>query len=261
MTQADATHIPGSPPEEYLAFCREGEQLCDLQRNGLWILQHPDRFCFGMDAVLLSDYAASGGKEILDLGTGTGIIPLLLSAKTEAEHITGLEIQHESAEMAQRSVRMNGLEGRITIREGDLREADRIFAPASFDVITCNPPYMLPGHGLPNPKSPKAIARHEVLCRFVDVVRTAKVLLRTGGHLCLVHRPFRLAELITALTGQGLEPKRMRLVYPFADREPNLVLLDCVKGGRSRLQVEKPLIVYETPGKYTEEILKIYYEE
>ena len=160
--------------------------------------------------------------------------------------------------MARRSVRLNGLEERIRIVQGDIREADALFAPASFGVVTCNPPYMIQSHGLQNPESPKAIARHEVLCSFEDVAHAAERLLKPGGHFYLVHRPFRLAEIMTTLREHGLEPKRMRLVYPYVDREPNMVLLDCVRGGRPRLAVEKPLIVYKAPGEYTEEIYEVY---
>ena len=244
---------------------REGERVDDLQRNGLRIIQDPSLFSFGMDAVLLSAFASEDpilqrkqSARGLDLGTGTGIIPILMSARIPAEHLTGLEIQEASADLAMRSVRLNGLEERIGIVRGDIREADRIFAAASFDFVTCNPPYMIGSHGLQNPQSPKAIARHEVLCSFSDIVRVTAALLKPGGHFYLIHRPFRLAEIIQSLCGAGLEPKRMRLVYPYIDREPNMVLLDCVRGGRSRLKIQPPLIVYREPGSYTEEIYEIY---
>lgn len=241
------------------SLVRPGERIDDLQRNHLRIIQDPERFCFGMDAVLLSGFAHAGpGSVCLDLGTGTGIIPILMSAKTEAAHLTGLEIQRDSADMAARSVRLNGLEERIDIRVGDIRTADRDFAPASFDVVTSNPPYMIAHHGLANPEEPRAVARHEILCTFGDVARSAAKLLKPGGHFYLVHRPFRLAEIMVTLHEYGLEPKRMRMVYPYIDREPNMVLLDAVRGGRPRLAVEKPLIVYEAPGRYTQEIYDVY---
>ena len=255
---------PGEMADDVLLL-KPGEKIDDLQRSGLRIIQDPEKFCFGMDAVLLTGFAQEGiGKrsmareDLLDLGTGTGIIPLLMSAKTDCRILTGLEIQPDSAEMALRSVRLNGLEERIRIVQGDIREADALFAPASFGVVTCNPPYMIQSHGLQNPESPKAIARHEVLCSFEDVARAAERLLKPGGHFYLVHRPFRLAEIMTTLREHGLEPKRMRLVYPYVDREPNMVLLDCVRSGRPRLAVEKPLIVYRAPGEYTEEIYEVY---
>ena len=250
-------------PEEQLL--RPGEKIDDLQRSGLRIIQDPARFCFGMDAVLLTGFIQEGiggrsvaREQLLDLGTGTGIIPLLMSAKSDCNILTGLEIQPDSAEMASRSVKLNGLEDRVRIVQGDIKEADALFAPASFGIVTCNPPYMIGGHGLQNPDSPKAIARHEVLCDFEDVARAAEHLLKSGGHFYLVHRPFRLAEIMTTLRDHGLEPKRMRLIYPYVDREPNMVLLDCVRGGRPRLTVERPLIVYKEPGVYTEEIYEVY---
>lgn len=237
----------------------EKERLDELQRNGYKIIQNPEKFCFGMDAVLLSGFAkVKPGSTVLDLGTGTGIIPILLEAKTPASHLTGLEIQEESADMARRSVELNGLTSKIDIVTGDIREADRFWQSASFDVITSNPPYMIDEHGIQNPDEPKAIARHEVLCTLEDVVRQAAKLLKPGGHFFMVHRPFRLAEIITVMTGYKLEPKRLRLVYPFVDKEPNMVLIEGVRGGRPRMTVEKPLIIFEKPGVYTEEIREKY---
>ena len=243
---------------------KSGERIDDLQRNGLKIIQDPGRFCFGMDAVLLSGFASAGirqGMRVLDLGTGTGIIPLLLSAKTQAESLCGLEIQADSADMARRSVAMNHLEDRISVIQGDIKEADKLFAAASFDVVTSNPPYMIGQHGLTNPEAPKAIARHEVLCTFEDIAAQTARLLAPGGSFYLVHRPFRLAELIVTLSKYKLEPKRMQLVYPYADREPNMVLLQAVRGGKPRMTVEKPLVIYKEPGVYTEEIYGIYGDE
>ncbi|MBU9746216.1 tRNA1(Val) (adenine(37)-N6)-methyltransferase [Lachnospiraceae bacterium ASD3451] len=238
---------------------KEQERLDELHRNGYRIIQNPSRFCFGMDAVLLSGYAAvKEGETALDLGTGNGIIPILLEAKTKGKHFTGLEIQEESADMARRSVALNGLEEKIKIITGDIKEAGEMFEAASFDVITSNPPYMIGRHGLVNPDSPKAIARHELLCTLEDIIRVSARLLRTGGRFYLVHRPFRLAEIMAALVKYRLEPKRMRLVYPFVDKEPNMVLLEALRGGNSRIRVEKPLIVYKEPGVYTDEIYDIY---
>lgn len=238
---------------------KEKERLDELQRNGYQIIQNPEKFCFGMDAVLLSGFVHTKKDDVLlDMGTGTGIIPILLEAKTECAHLTGLEIQEESADMARRSVALNGLSEKITIITGDIKEADNIFPSASFDCITCNPPYMIGNHGIANPDAPKAIARHEVLCTLEDVVRQAAKLLRPGGHFFMVHRPFRLAEIMTTMSKYKLEPKRMQLVYPFADKEPNMVLLEAARDGRPRMTVEKPLIVYEKPGVYTAEIEELY---
>lgn len=238
---------------------KEGERLDELHRNGYQIIQHSGKFCFGMDAVLLSGFArVKPGERALDLGTGTGIIPILLRGKTEGRDFTGLEIQEESADMARRSVAYNHLEKSISIVTGDIKEAAALFGAASFDVVTSNPPYMTGNHGLVNPEQPKAIARHELLCTLEDVVRETSKVLRPGGRFYLVHRPFRLAEIMTVLVKYKLEPKRMRLVYPFADKEPNMVLLEALSGGRSRITVEKPLIVYKEQGVYTDEIYDVY---
>ncbi len=237
----------------------EGERIDELHRNGYRIIQKKDGFCFGMDAVLLSGFAAvREGERALDLGCGTGIIPLLLEAKTRGRHFTGLEIQKQMEDMAARSVRLNGLENKIEIIEGDIKEAGRIFGGASFDVITANPPYMNDRHGLKNPDLPKAIARHEVLCTLQDVVREAAKALRPGGRFYMVHRPRRLIEIITELTGRGLEPKRIKFVHPFADREAKMVLIEAARGGGSFVKVEKPLIVFREQGIYTDEITEIY---
>ncbi|MDY3223516.1 MAG: tRNA1(Val) (adenine(37)-N6)-methyltransferase [Lachnospiraceae bacterium] len=238
---------------------KETERIDELQRNGYRIIQDPGRFCFGMDAVLLSGFArAKEGDSVLDLGTGTGIIPILMEAKTRASRFFALEIQEESADMARRSVALNGLEKKIQVVTGNIKEAEKYFNAASFDVITCNPPYMIGKHGLVNPDAPKAIARHEILCTLEDVIRQAAFLLKPGGSFYLVHRPFRLAEILSLLVAAKLEPKRMRLVYPYVDKEPNMVLLQAVRGGKSRMTVEKPLIIFEKPGVYTKEIHEVY---
>ena len=352
----DSTSPEGREKDAGAVPVYPGERIDDLQRAGLRIIQDPARFCFGMDAVLLSAYVQmKKARRGLDLGTGNGIIPILLSDRTDCASLTGLEIQAASADLAERSAALNGLGERIHIVRGDIREADRIFAAASFDFITCNPPYRQAGSGrisgtpaggprrqtptdqkaagesgtgnlhpqepadraihgdgaLPADAKraeapirtgdaadaegaegpirtgdaadaeraealirtgdimdaedrtrgldPRAIARHEILCTFEDVARAASVLLRPGGHFYLVHRPLRLAEIIAGLCAHGLEPKRMRLVYPYVDKAPNMVLLDCVRGGAPELRVEPPLIVYEKNGAYTPELLRIYY--
>lgn len=238
---------------------KDQERIDDLHRNGYQIIQNEGAFCFGMDAVLLSGFAmVKPGEKALDLGTGTGIIPILLEARTEGMHFTGLEIQEAMVDMAERSVKLNHLEDKIDIVSGDIKEAGRIFGGASFDVVTTNPPYMNDNHGLKNPDMAKAIARHEILCSLEDVVREAAKVLRPGGRLYMVHRPHRLIEIITQMTKYKLEPKRMKLVHPFVDKEANMVLIEAAKGGRSMLKVEKPLIVYQEQGVYTDEIYDIY---
>lgn len=238
---------------------KDNERIDDLQRNGYRIIQNPKKFCFGMDAVLLTAFARAEEKDkLLDMGTGTGIIPLLMEAKYHCFHLTGLEIQEESADMARRSVAMNGLSDKISIITGDIKEADRLFQSASFDCITCNPPYMIGQHGIANPEAPKAIARHEILCTLEDVASSAAKLLKPGGHFYMVHRPFRLAEIMVILSQYRLEPKRMQLVYPYVDKEPNMVLIEAVRGGRPRMSVEKPLIIFQSPGIYMPEIREVY---
>lgn len=240
---------------------KENERIDDLGRKGYQLIQNPEKFCFGMDAVVLSDFAKiKQNVNVLDMGTGTGIIPILMEARNETASFTALEIQEESADMARRSVALNHLEHKITIVDGDIKEAGKLFGAASFDVITCNPPYMIGNHGLKNPDAPKAVARHEILCTFDDIAREAALLLKDGGSFFMVHRPFRLVELMATLTRYGLEPKRMRLVYPFVDKEPNMVLLEARKGGKPRITVEKPLIIYREQGEYTKEIYSLYYD-
>lgn len=235
------------------------ERLDELHRNGYKIIQNPARFCFGMDAVLLSGFASAlEGEKVLDLGTGTGIIPILMAAKTPADHLTGLEIQEESADMARRSVAYNDLEDRIDIVTGDIKDASNLFGASSFDIITTNPPYMIADHGLVNPDEAKALARHEIKCTLEDVISQSAKVLRPGGRFFMVHRPFRLSEIFTLMITYKLEPKRMRMVYPYVDAEPNMVLIEGVRGGKPRLSVEKPLIVYKERGKYTDEIYDIY---
>lgn len=237
----------------------KGERLDELQRNGYSIIQNPGRFCFGIDAVLLSGFAqVKKDERVLDLGTGTGIIPILLEAKSEGKHFTGLEIQPESADMARRSVQYNHLESKVDIMTGDIKEASQIFGASSFDVVTTNPPYMIGQHGIKNPEDAKAIARHEILCDLDDILRESAKILPPGGRFYMVHRPFRMAEIFEKMISYRIEPKRMRLVYPYVDKEPNIVLIEGLRGGKSRLTVEKPLIVYKEPGVYTDEIYDIY---
>ena len=229
---------------------REGERLDDLQLGGLELIQNPGQFCFGVDAVLLSDFArVKPGETVLDMGTGNGIIPILLSAKTEGKHFTGLEIQKDTAEMARRSVLYNHLEDRIDIVTGDIKEAAEIFRPAFFDVITTNPPYMLAQHGLTNSADTKTIARHEVLCSLDDILRESMRLLQDKGRFYMIHRPFRLTEIMIKMNHYKIEPKRIQFIHPYIDKEPVLVLIEGVRGARPRVTVEPPIIIYEKSGQ------------
>ena len=233
----------------------------DTLKNGYKILQDSERFQFGIDAVLLADYASKSLKEkesVIDLGTGTGIIPLLMVNKCKTAAFTGLEVQKESADMAARSVAMNELEGQIQIVHGDLKEAGSLFPRHSFNVVTCNPPYMIDAHGRNNEQDALTIARHEVLCTLEDVVTAADYLLATHGSFFMIHRPFRLPEIFSSLEKHKMEMKRMRLIYPFADKEPNMVLIEARKNAKRRLTIEPPLIVRNDDGEYTIEVQDIY---
>lgn len=251
--------VKSKTSETVKELVHEHERLDELHRNGYYIIQDPQRFCFGMDAVLLSGFAkVKKGERVLDLGTGTGIIPILLEAKTEAREFAALEIQEESADMARRSVRYNHLEDKIKIVTGDIKDASKIFGASSFDTITTNPPYMIGEHGLSSASKAKAIARHEVLCTIDDILRESAKILPPGGRFYMVHRPFRLAEIFSKMVEYKIEPKRMQLVYPYVDKEPNMVMIEGMRDGKSRLTVEKPLIVYKETGVYTDEIYDIY---
>ncbi|MCC2254258.1 tRNA1(Val) (adenine(37)-N6)-methyltransferase [Ruminococcus sp. CLA-AA-H200] len=229
---------------------RPGERLDDLQIGGLELIQNPAGFCFGVDAVFLSDFAkVKPGETVLDMGTGNGIIPILLSAKTKGRKFTGLEIQPETAEMARRSVKYNHLEDRIEIVTGDIREAADLFRPSFFDVITTNPPYMLAEHGLQNPDGAKAVARHEVLCSLDDILRESMRLLQDKGRFYMVHRPFRLTEILMKMNHYKIEPKRVQFIHPYIDKEPVLVLIEGVRGAKPRVTVEPPIIIYDSDGR------------
>ena len=238
---------------------KEGERLDDLQIKGYKIIQNRTKFCFGMDAVLLSSFASvRAGDRVIDLGTGTGMIPILIAAKTKADSITGVELQYDMVDMARRSVALNGLENRISIVHGDittgLEELDR----AKWDVVVSNPPYKKMGSGLVNPKDSKAIARHELMCTLDDVLKTASKLLKFGGRFSMVHRPDRLMDILIGMREVQIEPKRIRLIHPFIDKAPNLILIEGVLGGKPYIEWLPPLYVYDEIGAYTKEIRCMY---
>lgn len=244
---------------EEIEMIQSNERLDDLGRNGYCLIQNPQLFCFGIDAVLLSDYAkVKRGENALDLCTGNGVIPILLEAKNKGAHYSGLEIQTECADLARRSVRYNKLQDKITIVEGDVCTATEIFGRESMEVITVNPPYMIGSHGVQNEADAKTIARHEIKCTLDDIMRESSLMLKFNGRFYMVHRPFRLVEIFNTMTKYHIEPKRMRFVHPYADREPNMVLIEGIKGAKSRITIEKPLVVYSEKNVYTEEIHRIY---
>lgn len=239
-----------------------GERLDDLNRRGYKIIQNPKKFCFGVDAAFLAWFAdIAPGEQAADLGTGTGVIPLLMDARNACGTYVGLEIMPDMAAMAARSVALNHAEDHIRIVQGDLREASALLGKGSFDVVTSNPPYMPANRGLTNPDPEKAAARHEILCTLDDVVRESARLLKPRGRFYLVHRPARLPGILERMSAYGLGPARLCFIHPFADKEASLVLVSAVKGGHDILKTEAPVVIYERPGVYTEQLLSIYNEE
>lgn len=238
---------------------RDDERLDDLQCKGYQLIQKPKGFCFGIDAVLLSHFAkVKKGQKVLDLCTGSGVIPILLEAKTQGEEFYGLELQEEYADMAARSAAFNQIEDKVKIICGDVKNIRDIFPPMSFRVVTVNPPYMTELHGLTNLYEPKTIARHEVALTLEDVIAAAAYVLPVSGNFFMIHKSFRLAEIFKVMKKYHLEPKRMRLVYPYVDKEPTMVLIEGVKGGKERITIEPPCIVYKEPNVYSDEIYQIY---
>ncbi len=238
----------------------EFERKDDLQLGGLHIWQDRREFCFGVDAVLLSAFAAvKKGERVLDLCTGNGIIPILLAGKTEAAEIRGLEINPVQVRLAARSIAENRL-AHVEVTEGDVKNAPSVFAGERFDVVTCNPPYIR-GGGIQNPNPNLAIARHEILCTLSDVLQSAAAMLRFGGRFYMVHRPDRLAEILEAMRKHRIEPRRLRTVHARAEREASLILVEGILGGGTFMHVMPPLILYQADGSYTEEALSCYGRE
>lgn len=239
---------------------KSGERIDDLQINNLKIIQNENWFCFGIDSVLLSDFSKSikNNSKIIDLGTGTGIISILLTAKTNPESIIGVEIQPEVADMAKRSIYLNKLENKVDIINEDIRNLDKKLHLSEFDAIVTNPPYMKENTGLKNENNTKLISRHEIKCTLEDIAKISSKLLKNHGEIYMVHRPDRLVDIMQIFRQYNLEIKEMRLVFPKENEQANLVLIKAVKNGKPFLKINKPLYVYEKTGKYTDEILKIY---
>ena len=239
---------------------KENERIDDLEFKGLKIIQNTDGFCFGIDAVLLSDFAKEikNNSNVLDLGTGTGILSILLSGKTNLNKIYGIEIQEDVADMAKRSVELNNLENKIEIINKNIKELNNIFEKNYFDAIVTNPPYKKINTGKENEKTNKYISRHEVTASLEDFIKISFDLLKDKGSFYMVHRPERLSEIIYLLKKNKLEPKQIRFVHSNINDEPKLVLIKSVKNAKEFLKIEKPLFIYDDNGNYTEEILKIY---
>lgn len=240
---------------------KENERIDDLQINNLKIIQNTEGFCFGIDSVILSDFAKDikNGSSVIDLGTGTGIISFLLLAKTSIKNIVGIEVQPEVAEMANRSIKLNKLENKFKIINCDIKEILNNVKRVEFDVVVTNPPYKKINTGGKNENEKKLISRHEILADIFDFIKASKNVLKDKGTLYMVHRPERLADIICALRENKIEPKKIRFVYSKKNsNEAKLVLIKAIKNGGDFLQVEKPLYIYKSDGEYSEEILKIY---
>lgn len=236
----------------------KGERLDDLQINGLYIIQKTDGFCYGTDAVLLSSFAnVKKGSRVMDLCTGTGIIPLLLSAKTQAVEICGIEIIPAVAKMAKRSILYNKIDY-IKIKEGNVCDASNIYGYEVFDTVTCNPPYERVGGGIKNPDDIKACARHEIFCSLDDVVSQSSKILKYGGNLSMVHRANRIADVLCSMRKFKIEPKRLQMVAPYLGKEPNLILIEGIKGAGPFVENLPTLYIYDENGNYTNEINEIY---
>lgn len=242
---------------------KDNERIDDLQLNNLKIIQNKDGFCFGIDAVLLSDFAKDirNNSKVLDLGTGTGIIGILLCAKTKLSKIYGIDIQKDVCDMASRSIKLNNLEDKFEVINTNIKELKNIFEEASFDAIVSNPPYKKDNSGLKNESETKLISRHEIIASLEDFILVSSKLLKNNGNMYMVHRPERLSDLFYLLKKYNLEPKKLRLVQSYQDSKPKLILVKATKNAKSFLNIDEPLIIYNKDGSYTDEILKIYNKE
>ena len=239
---------------------KQDERIDDLEYNGLKIIQNKSGFCFGIDAVLLSDFAKEirNDSNVLDLGTGTGILGILLCGKTKLRKIVGVEIQQDVYDMAKRSISLNNLGNRFSVINEDIKSLDEKLELQSFDAIVTNPPYKKDCTGLKNDNEYKIISRHEVKCNLEDVIRVSSKLLKNNGKFYMVHRPERIKDIIVNLDKYKMQIKEIRFVHPNMNKKPNMILIKAVKGGGDFVNVQKPLFVYNLDGTYTDEILKIY---
>jgi len=239
---------------------KENERIDDLEYKGLKIIQNPEGFCFGIDSVLLSDFAKKIKKtsKVVDLGTGTGIIATLLCGKTKLSKVIGVEVQKEVCDMAKRSIKLNNLEDKFEVLNKNIKDLKDIYQQGDFDVVVTNPPYKKMNTGLQNEKEKKIISRHEVKANLEDFIEVTRYLLKDKGEFYMVHRPDRLVDIMSVMRQKKIEPKQIRFVCPSKEKSPNLVLIKGIKNGGKFLKVEKDLYVYNTDGSYTEEVLEIY---
>lgn len=243
-----------------MEILKEGERIDDLEYKGLKIIQNKDGFCFGIDSVLISDFSKriKKGSTVLDLGTGTGIISILLSKKQENLKIYGIEIQEDVAEMAERSIKLNGLENEIKIINDNLKNLGNYFDVNSIDAIVTNPPYKKNNTGLKSDDYKNLVSRHEIECTLEDIILISKKLLKDKGEIYMINRAERLVDILTTMRNNRLEPKEIRFVHSKQNEKPTLVLIKAVKNGGDYLKIEKPLVIYKENGEYTDEILEIY---
>ena len=239
---------------------KENERIDDLEYKGLKIIQNKDGFCFGIDSILLSDFAKNIKKEarVLDLGTGTGIIATLLCGKTELSEITGIEVQEEVYEMAKRSIQLNHLEDKFKMIQDNILNLNNYFEKNTFDVIVTNPPYKKKETGVQNEDTRKLISRHEIEANLEDFIKISKDMLKDKGEFYIVYRPERLVDLLSLMRKYKIEPKKIRFVYSNIYAVSKLVLVQGVKNARPFLKLEPNLYIYDENGNYTEEVLKIY---
>ena len=236
------------------------ERIDELELNNLKIIQKNDGFCFGIDSVLLSDFARKikSNSKVLDLGTGTGILGILLCAKTNLKQITGIEIQKEIADMATRSIQLNNLQGKFDILNCNIKDIDKLLKIDSYDAIVTNPPYKKPNSGKINENKTKLISRHEIEATLDDFIRISFKMLKDKGTLYMVHRAERIVDILSTMRKYKIEPKRIRFVYSNQNSESKLVLIEATKNAKPFVKIEKPLYVYNESGHYTQEILQIY---
>ncbi|MBU5316771.1 tRNA1(Val) (adenine(37)-N6)-methyltransferase [Clostridium bornimense] len=242
-----------------MSFIKEDETLDDLQLKGIHVIQKKDAFRFGVDAVLLANFAkVKKSHKVIDFCTGTGIIPFIIAGKTECNDIKGIEIQEEFVDMAKRTVDYNNLSDRINFYCRDLKDIDFLKFMEKVDVVTVNPPYKLQGSGIINVNDKNAIARHEILCNLEDVIVAAKAVLKDNGRFYMIHRPDRLCDIFCLMRKYKIEPKRVKMIHPTYNKAPNIVLIEGQNFGGSFLKWDEPLYVHELDGSYTKEIDKIY---
>ena len=239
---------------------KENERIDDLEYKGLKIIQNKNWFCFGIDSILLSDYAKNikNNSVVMDIGTGTGIIGLLLCKKTNLKKIYGIEIQKDVAEMAERSIKLNELDNKFKILNIKIKDIKKHFVNNQIDVIVTNPPYKKDNTGVKNENLVKLISRHEVECSLEDIIEKSSIVLKNLGQFYMVHRAERIVDVLVLLRKYKIEPKEMRFVHSKQNEKPNLILIKAVKNAKEYLKIEKPLIIYNEDGSYTEEILEIY---